>query len=178
MKTLLIAIPLAIVVGFLSSEVAGQTPAPLLIAYVSSQRIFAEATDAKAQVARFGSIQQQKAAELKAKQQALDATRQQLAQAGANPRRTELQQQEQREQADLQQATTQAQAELQALQQGVQRDVQKMVKAALDDVAKARKVQIVLNSDSAVIWAAPGLDLTDVVLERLNAGTAPGAQKH
>jgi hypothetical protein len=30
-------------------------------------------------------------------------------------------------------------------------------------------VQVVLNGDSAVVWAAPGLDLTKMVVDRLNA---------
>jgi len=31
-------------------------------------------------------------------------------------------------------------------------------------------VQVVLQADGPILWAAPGLDLTAAVVERLNAG--------
>jgi Skp family chaperone for outer membrane proteins len=45
-------------------------------------------------------------------------------------------------------------------------------------VAGPRAIQIVLNADAAIVWAAPGtIDLTAQVLERLNANAAAAAQK-
>jgi Skp family chaperone for outer membrane proteins len=148
------------------------------VAYVSAQRILAEANDAKAEVAKVQTLQQQKSAELRAKQQALDTLRQQLAQATDVSVRVELQQQELQQRTDLDRASAQAQADLQALQRQAQNEVQVRVKSVLNDLSKGEKFQIVLNSDTAIVWAAPGVDLTTAVIERLNRGDASSAPKH
>jgi Skp family chaperone for outer membrane proteins len=68
----------------------------------------------------------------------------------------------------------QAQTEIQAAQRQMQATVQGRVKTILDDVAKAQNLQVVLNADAALVWAAPGLDLTPAVIERMNkAATKP-----
>ena len=173
MKSLLATMPIALV---FSLAAPGQTPADkptLTVGYVSSQRIFAESTDGKAEVARAQTIQQQKTIELRSKQQALDALRQQIAQAADGTSRAQLQQQEQQLRADLEKATIQAQAEMQLLQRQVQSDVLARVKPVIADLAKGQNVQLVLNSDTSVVWAAPGLDLTTAVIERMNRTTAP-----
>jgi outer membrane protein len=171
MKTLLMIIPLALVVALLSSAAAGQAPASrgtVTIGYVSAQRIFAEANEAKAEVTRIQTLQQQKATDLRTKQQALEGTRAQLAAATDPALRVQLQPQEQQQRTDLERATAQAQVDLQTAQRQMQAQVQGRVKTILDDVAKAQNLQVVLNGDAAVLWAAPGLDLTSAVIERMN----------
>ena len=69
---------------------------------------------------------------------------------------------------ELERATQQAQSELQALQRQLQADLQAKVRPVVEAVAKAEGVDLVLSYDTTVVWAAPGLDLTDVVLARLN----------
>src|SRR6478672_10479964 len=94
MKTAFIATSIALLPAMFSLAPAGQAPAAQAaprIAYVSGQRILAESPEAKAEFARFPALQQQKATELRVKQQALDATRQQLAQAGDSTARAQLQ---------------------------------------------------------------------------------------
>jgi Skp family chaperone for outer membrane proteins len=175
MKTLLMIIPLALVVALLSSAAAGQAPAsrgPVTIGYVSAQRIFAEATDAKAEVARMQAVQQQKTSDLRTKQQALETTRQQLAGASDGPTRVQLQQQELQQRTDFERSTVQAQADIQAAQRQMQANVQGRVKTVLDEVAKAQNLLVVVNADAALVWAAPGLDLTPAVIERMNKAAA------
>jgi Skp family chaperone for outer membrane proteins len=138
------------------------------IGYVSGQRILTETSQGKAEVARLQTLQQQKTTELRAKQQTLEATRQQLVQASENPTRTQLQQQEQQQRIELERATTQAQIDLQALQRQLQSDFQTRLKPVVEEVAKTEDVQIVINGDNAVVWAAPSLDLTSLVIDRLN----------
>ena len=149
----------------------GQPPAAGAprIAFVSAQRILAESSHGKADVARMQALQQQKTTEIRTKQQALEATRQQLAQAADSGARDRLQQQEQQQRTDLERAAAQAQSEIQALQRQVQNDLQTRVRPVVEDAAKSENVQIVLNGDTAVVWAAPGLDLTKVVIDRLDA---------
>jgi Skp family chaperone for outer membrane proteins len=43
------------------------------------------------------------------------------------------------------------------------------ITAVLDDIAAKRGLQIVLNQDSAVVWAPAGADLTAQVIDRLNS---------
>jgi Skp family chaperone for outer membrane proteins len=177
MRTFLMSIPLALLPTFLSSTPAGQAPAAprsgLPIAYISAQRILGESTVGKSETSKFLAAQQQKAGELRTKQQTLDATRQQLAQATETAARTQLQQQEQQQRTDLERSTAQAQADLQTLQRQAQTELQGLIKPIIADVAKARDLQLVLNSDTALAWGADSLDLTAAVIERLNAAPAP-----
>ncbi len=143
------------------------------IGYVSMQRILAESPEAKAIAARLQELQQQKTRELTGLQQAFETTRGQLlGGALASPARSRLEQQAQQQQSELERASAQAQADLQAGQRQFQTDLRQRLTPALEAVAKARNVQVVLNEDSSVVWAAPGFDLTADVIEKLKA---PGA---
>jgi Skp family chaperone for outer membrane proteins len=186
MKTLLMAIPLALLPAFLSPAASPQAPVtrpPLAIRYISAQRIVKESADGKAGAARMQTLQQQKSGELRTKQQALEATRQQLAQATDNQARTQLQQQEQQQRLDFERSSTQAQADIQAAQRQFDVEIMGKLKLVLDDLAKNQDLQLVVNADTSVLWSAPGLDVTTAVIDRLNAKpatpapTAPTAPK-
>ena len=71
----------------------------------------------------------------------------------------------------LERATAQAQLELQNLQRQVQAEFQGRLKGVLDELVKGQGVQLVLNADQAVLWSAPGMELTNSVIERLNSQT-------
>ena len=175
MKILLITLPLAILVAFMALQrTAGQTPAsgpPLSIGYVSAQRVFAESTEGKAELAKLQAFQQEKMGELKTRQATLESTRQRLANA-EGAARIELQQQEILQRTDLERSTAQAQLDFQNRQRQVQTDVQVRVKAVLGDLVKAQSIQLVLNGDQAVLWGVPGMDLTAAVIGRLEAKPA------
>jgi len=179
MKSVILTTSIALLPAVFSLAPASQappSPGTPQIAYVSAQRILAESPDARADVARFQAMQQQKTTELRAQQHALDATRQKLAQASDGSGRIQLQQQELQQRLDLERATGQAQADLQALQRQVNTDLQSKVKGVVEDLVKGKNIQLVLNGDAAVIWAAPSTDLTADVLERLNATAKPAVK--
>jgi outer membrane protein len=182
MKTLLVAASVVLLATVYSMTARGQAPPSRgmsqQIGYISSQRIINESTEAKADVARLQAVQQQRATELKPSQQALDATRQQLAQATGDAARQPLQQREQQQQADLARATAQMQTDLQTLQRQMQTELQMQVRTAADQVGKDQNLLLILNADTAVVWAAPGLDVTAALLDRLNATAAPPTPKH
>jgi Skp family chaperone for outer membrane proteins len=167
------------VCALFAAIVAGQTPArpALAIGYISAQRVFLESVEGKAQGARLQALQQQRAGELKARQQTLENVRRQAAQATDNAARVQFQQQESQQRTDLERATAQAQQDLQNLQRQVQTDFQGRVKVVLDELTKGRGLQLVLNADQAVLWSAPGLDLTSAVIERLNGKSAAAPAK-
>ena len=178
MKLALVTIPITSMATMFALAPAGQAPpaAKATVAYVSAQRILTESTEGKAKLARGQALQQQRAADLKTKQQTLEATRQQLAQATDNSARARLLQQEQQQRLELERATGQAQIDLQTLERQANNELLGRVKAVLDDVTKGQDVQLVLNADTAVMWAATSLDLTAAVIQKLN-DTAPASPK-
>lgn len=177
MKSLLMATPIALLPTFFSFVQAGQAPAQTLpIGYISAQRILAGSIEGKANVARFQSMQQEKTNQLRTMQQALETTRQKLARAPIAAR-SELQRQEQLQRTDLERANAQAQADLQALQRQLNADLQVKLRPHVDDLAAAKKLQLILNEDTTVMWAAPGMDLTAALIERLDGKAAPAPPK-
>jgi len=145
------------------------------IAYVSGQRILAESNEAKAANARLDQMRRTRSADLLAKQKALEATHQQLVQLGGvfnSSKRTAVAADEERQRAELKKATDDAQQEYQVAQRTAQVELTKHLGEVVAAFARDRKLRFVLNSDAAIMWAAPGTDLTAEVLAKLNAAPA------
>ena len=174
-KSSLFALAMALVV-MLALPASAQRPSPVppgsRIAYVSGQRLSAESADGKAGAGRLQALQQSKAGDLRAKQQAHEAVRMQLSRATDAAARIALEQEEQQRRTDLERSMAQAQADIQNLQRQISNELMAKVRPILEQLVAGTEVQIVLQSDGPVLWAAPGLDLTPAVLERLNAGGA------
>jgi Skp family chaperone for outer membrane proteins len=149
------------------------------IAYLSVQKILNESTPAKAAAKQLEDLRQSKTQEIAAKQKALESTRLQLANAGgvfSGSTRTKLTAQEKAQETELQKLTQDSQNELQTLQRQLQTDLRRELLTIVAALAGPKGVPIVLNSDTAIVWAAPGtIDLTAEVLERLNANAAAAA---
>lgn len=143
--------------------------APGPVAYVSSQRISNETADGKAGVARLQTMQRERAADVRTRQQALETTRQQMTLAKDDAARVRLRAEEQQQRTELERAAAQSQADFLSLQRQVSAEVATKVKAAVQEVVRGTEVHLVLNGESSVVWAAPGLDLTSAVIERMNA---------
>jgi Skp family chaperone for outer membrane proteins len=146
------------------------------IVYVSMQRISTESTDAKAATAQLDALRLERTRELTAKQKVLEDTRRQLANAGgvfSASKRAQLTADEERQRTELQRLTQQAQTDFQDLQRQLQATLRQKLTAAIDDLSKRRAIQVVLNQDTAVVWASPGTDVTTEVIERLNASAQP-----
>jgi len=148
---------------------APQAPAPSIgVAYVSAQRIGTDTVEGRAGVARVNNLQRERSDDLRQKQQVLDATRSQLRLAQADARE-KLQVQERQQRTELERAAARAQADIQAIQRQVNADLLAKVKATVAELAPARNIQVVLNSEAALVWAAPSLDLTDSVVAKMNS---------
>jgi Skp family chaperone for outer membrane proteins len=142
------------------------------IAFISAQRILTESVEAKAGNGRLEALRQKKAAELAVKQKGLEAKHQELVQLGgvfSASKRARVRAEEEQLRADAKHAAEQAQAEFQALQRQVQGDLSKHLGVVVAQFAKERRYRLVLNSDTAVVWAAPLMDITAEVLAKLNA---------
>jgi Skp family chaperone for outer membrane proteins len=93
----------------------------------------------------------------------------QLANAGTPaPERDRLTQDQTRRRAELQQLTSQANTDFAAAQTRLQTELRGQLTPILADIAKQRGVDAILNGDT-IAWAAPATDVTNEVLQRLNA---------
>jgi outer membrane protein len=157
-----------------------QPPPPSPIAYLSVQRIMNESIDAKAGAKRLEELRQTRAKEIGNKQKALEATRLELANAGgilAGSRRVRLSAQESQQQKELQELSQQSQNDYINAQRTLQADLRRELNATVGEIAKRKAIRLVLNEDSAVVWASIGTDLTNEVLERLNAAAQKRSAK-
>jgi Skp family chaperone for outer membrane proteins len=142
------------------------------IAFVSVQRIAAQSSIGQTSAKRLETARQEKTRAVAAKQQHLESLRLEIARNGGvlyRSKREELQQQEDREKVELEKLKESAQSELQALQREIQGVFQSDLKTVLVELATQRDADIVVNADTAVVWAKTGFDLTDDVVKRLDA---------
>ena len=136
------------------------------------QPALGESAQGKEGQARIRTLQQQRATELRTRQQTLEATRQKLALMTEDSERVPLQQQELVQRGDLDRATAQAQSDIQALQREINTDLQAKVKAELDELLKGTSIQAVVQFETSIVWSVPGLDVTTAVIQRLNRRAA------
>lgn len=106
------------------------------------------------------------AADVKALQQKIEAGRDTMSREQA----AEHQKKMEYLRADYELVARKLQAEVQQLQGEIMEELQPQVQAALKELVEAEGVTLLLQRD-AVIFAAPALDLTGKLLERLNAKT-------
>jgi outer membrane protein len=171
MKSLFIAVIAAMLGAVFSFAAVGHaqtSKAPSAVAVVSPSRVYTETTHGRTEAGRLQTMQQQRTADLRTKQQALEATRQQLVSATDAGARAQFAQAELQQRVEFERATQQAQADVQALQREINTDLQQRVRAVLDDLLKTQGYQLVLNSDATVMWSDPALDLTSAVVGRMN----------
>jgi len=145
-------------------------------AYVRVDRIAAESAEGRAAADRIKSLQEQKQRELQEKNKNLLAAQQKLDSGGSvlsDAARTQLQTEIERQQRDLQRFTEDAQQDVQSLAATVEEDFNRRLTPIIDKVAKDKQVHFVFNaSQSGLVWADPGMDLTGDVIAAMNA---PGA---
>ena len=139
------------------------------IAIVSGQRLIAGSAEARAVLERSQARQRQAAADLRTRQQALEATRRELA-AAKDPRaRAELEKREAQQVAELKSEASEAQTDVAAAQRQMQADLQTILSPVLNELGKERNIELILNADVAVLWGARHLDLTNDVIQRINS---------
>ena len=165
--------------------------------FVDIQRIVAESEAGKAANARVQELSQQKLAEIEEKNAELQgrvtAVEEQLqelqrkAEQGQNvmsaaarlnlqreitAKRAEVERTRQDAQTEAQRITQDADAEVQALQQELQIDFQQQLGPVIDQVATDRQLSFIFNAaEGGLIWADQTLDLTQELIDLLNAQT-------
>jgi Skp family chaperone for outer membrane proteins len=158
----------AIVVALASAHPRSAAPSVIT---VSLQRVATQSNSGKKAIQQLETLRQERGRDLAVKQKELEGVLRQLSKGDALPaaERERLSQDDTRRRTELQQLTAQANADFQSAQARLLSDVRAQLAPILADIAKRSGIDVVLNSDSAVAWAAPGSDVTDEVLQRLNA---------
>jgi outer membrane protein len=151
-------------------------PQDAKIAFVNLQRVATESAEGKLSVAKVNTLVQGKQNEGADRNKALQANQQKLEQSGSvlsESARAQLQKEIERQQTEIQRFQQDAQSEINDLQQQLQTDFINKITPVLEAVAVERKLQILFNaSDAGFAWVDPGLDLTDDVIQKLDAATA------
>ncbi len=156
----------------------------------------AESEDGQAANAQVQQLTEQKLAEIEAKNQemqgAIDALNAQLqeqqtklqqgqnvmsADARLNLQReisrlqVEVQRTTQDSQEEMQRFTQDADAEVQELQQKLQIEFQQKLVPVIEQVAAEKELAFIFSTDGGLVWADPSLDVTQELIDRLNAGS-------
>jgi Skp family chaperone for outer membrane proteins len=142
-------------------------------AFINVQRIANESSEGKAATSKVQALNQKKVTELNEKNKALQGAQQKLESGGSvmsEAARAQLQKEIERQQVDIQRFTEDAQQEVQGLQQQLQDDFQRKLGPVIQEVALEKKLHLLFSAaDSGIVWAEPGLDLTDEVIKKFDA---------
>lgn len=151
------------------------------IAYINIQRIANESGEGKSATAKVQALNQKKVQELNEKNKQLQADQQKLQSGGtvmSDQARAELEKKIERTQVDIQRATQDAQQEVQELQQELQNEFQRKLMPIVQQVAQEKGLHLLFSAaDSGIVWADPGLDITNDVIKRFDGGAATAAPK-
>ena len=143
-------------------------------AFINIQRIASESSEGKASSSRIEALRAKKASDLTEKNKAVEALQaKQRSAVMSEAAAAQVQKDIDKTQVDIQRMTQDAQAELQDLQNELQLDFQRKVGPVIEAVAREKGLQLLFSqSDSGLVWADQGLDLTAEVIRRLDAASA------
>jgi outer membrane protein len=167
-----------------AAQAAAPAPAPAVkfpegarYAFINIQMIAAESADGKASSGKIEALRAKKAADLNEKNKSVETNQAKLRSAVmSEDARAAVQRDIDKTQVEIQRMSQDAQAELQELQNELTLDFQRKLGPVINNVAKEKGLQLLFSqSDSGLVWADPGLDLTAEVIRRFDAATAAAA---
>lgn len=151
------------------------------VAFVNLQVIAQLSSDGKVAAQRVNTLTQKKQAEIGEKSKALQANQTKLQTGGgvmSDAARGQLEKEIDRQQRELERMQQDAQAELNEMQQDLQNDFQKKLLPILEKMAEEKQLHFLFSgADAGLIWAQPGLDLTEEAVKRLDAAEKAAAGK-
>ena len=152
-------------------------PAGAKIAFFNPQAVFQASADGRAAVARVNALIQKKQTENADKAKLLQGNQQKLQTSGSvmnETARVQLEKEIEKQTKDAERFQQDAQAEINELQQEVQNEFVKKLTPIVEALANEKGLHLVFNaSESGIAWAAPGLDLTQDVIKRLDSQAKP-----
>jgi Skp family chaperone for outer membrane proteins len=138
---------------------------------LSPQRAFAESAEGKAGIARLQALEEKQSREIAAKNKALQSQQQALEQNSAvlsADARARQSREVDRFRIDVQRFIEEAQTEFVGAQREIQSAFLAKLRPAVEQVAKSKQLQLVVNLDTdSVMWADAALDITTDVLKQL-----------
>jgi len=156
-----------------------QPPAPFpqgaKIGFVDFQRVAQESVEGQNSTAKINALVQKKQAEGQEKAKQLQTNQQKLQQGGgvlSDAARSQLEKDIERLQREGERFQQDAQAEINELQQELQLEFQKKLTPLIQQLAQEKGLQMLLSrAESGVVWWDPGVDLTNELVKKLDAGT-------
>jgi outer membrane protein len=156
-------------------------PAGAKIAFFNPQAVFQASADGRAAVTRVNALIQKKQTENADKAKLLQGNQQKLQTSGSvmnEAARVQLEKEIEKQTKDAERFQQDAQAEINELQQEVQNEFVKKLSPIVEQLAVEKGLHLVFNAaESGIAWAAPGLDLTQEVIKKLDALAKPGTAK-
>jgi outer membrane protein len=149
------------------------------IAFMNIPRIAAESAEGKASTTKVNALREKKLAELTGKNKQLETAQQKLNSGSllSEEARAAAQKETERLQVEIQRLQQDAEAEMQDLQQQLQLDFQRKLSPIIQQVATEKGLQILLSqTDAGMVWAEPGLDLTNEIIKRFDSSSAAAAK--
>lgn len=151
------------------------------VAYVDFNYIAATSEEGKAASTRIQALQKKKSDELTAKQKDLQ-TRQEKLQQGLSVMNDQARAQAEREieklQRELQFAQQDAQTDIQQLTEQLQNEFGQKLQPIVEAIANEKGLHMILQAQQGIAWANPGLDISDEIVKRLNAGKGTPPKKN
>jgi outer membrane protein len=149
------------------------------LAFMNIPRIAAESAEGKASTTKVNALREKKLAELNGKNKQLESAQQKLNSGSllSEEARAAAQKETEKLQVEIQRLQQDAEAEMQELQQQLQLEFQRKLSPIIQQVAVEKGLHILLSqTDAGMVWAEPGLDLTNEIIKRFDAASAPAAK--
>ena len=163
-----------IAAGLLCPWTASAQQTTVRVGSLSPQRAFAESAEGKAGIARLQALEERQSREIAAKNKTLQSQQQALEQNGSvlsAEARARQSREVERFRIDVQRFIEEAQAELVGTQREIESAFLTKLRPAVDQIAKARQLQLVVNLDAdSVLWADAAIDITSDVVKQLASG--------
>ena len=144
-------------------------------AYIRVQAIAAESADGKKATSEINALRGKLQKELDEKNKALQDTQKKIETGGSvlsDAARAQLQTDVDRQTRDLQRMAEDAEQDVERLTQRLQQDFMVKLNPVIDRVAKEKQVHLIFNAtESGLVWAAAGMDLTADVIKALDGGS-------
>lgn len=173
---LLVAAAVSAVVWTLAVQPSSAQPVPTRIAVIDVQRVLGQSTAGRAATAKIKQLQESRMSRAKVLDEELRKLTTQLSAAGATPaRRVQLEGQIAEKRIAMQRFAEDADKEIGSTRDRELLALETRIKPIVDAVGKELQLAVIFNKfESGLVYANPGLDITDTVITRFNAA-APAA---
>ena len=150
------------------------------VAYIDYGYVAGTADEGKAATAKIQALQKKKNDELTEKNKSLQGLQQKLQTSGNlmnDQARSQLEREIEKAQRDLQFAQDDATAEVRALTEQLQQDFGQKIAPILEAIANEKGLHMVFAATANLAWAHEGLNISEDVVKRLNAGAKTPPKK-